>query len=390
MKKLIRKRAIYDSNEIKDIVALIDYYGLKVLPIGPGQKYRTKNLALNSKDYTSLANCMLIEIKDTKLEITTQYYKYKELVKKGFAPTTWVFDLNEETDFISSGHSCFVQLQKYYKFNKITETPEVMEHLKNWYDEETGKFVCSASPIIGFNPKYDKVELKDCYEYDLNSAYSSVFMDKIPDTTSSPRYETTLKDNEIGFLLDDQLMIIEGKGKYADIIFPLINTPEPIKEFCTKYYNQKKLAKKGSSEKLEAKAMLNLPIGYMQRFNPFVRAYIVHKCNQKIKSLIDENTLFWNTDAIFTLNKREDLDIGTEIGQFKEEKIKNLRYSGNAYQINDEIPVYRGIPKQWFKSFEKTHNRPWNILTDSLPERCNVWRFDFNKLKLIKEQIYEE
>jgi hypothetical protein len=110
--------------------------------------------------------------------------------------------------------------------------------------------------------------------------------------------------------------------------------------------------------------MLNLPIGYCQRYNPFLRSYVVNKCNNKIKAIIDHNTLFWNTDAIFSRVRRPELELGTEIGQFKEIHCNTLTYVGNVYQINNEDPTYRGISKSWFKAFEKEHGRKYNLLLD--------------------------
>lgn len=110
--------------------------------------------------------------------------------------------------------------------------------------------------------------------------------------------------------------------------------------------------------------MLNLPIGYCQRYNPFLRSYVVNSCNEVIKRLIDDDTLFWNTDAIFSRKRRPELELGTEIGQFKEIHCDTLSYVGNVYQINNEDPTYRGISKSWFKAFEKKNGRKYDLLKD--------------------------
>ena len=138
--------------------------------------------------------------------------------------------------------------------------------------------------------------------------------------------------------------------------------------------------------------MLNLPIGYCQRYNPFLRAYVVHSCNEVIKQLIDDDTLFWNTDAIFSLKRRPELEIGTDIGQFKEIKCDTLSYVGNVYQINDEDPTYRGISKSWFKSFEKTYGRKYDLLKDfdKSISRINYYNLNWKELKLEVNEIWEE
>ena len=147
-----------------------------------------------------------------------------------------------------------------------------------------------------------------------------------------------------------------------------------------KWYNKKKNST--GVEKETAKAMLNLPIGYTQRYNPFLRSYIVHRCNFQIFDLIDKDSLFWNTDAIFSRRRRTDLKIGDNIGEFKEIHYKVVRYIGNVYQLDKEIPVYRGIPKAWFRAFERENGRPFDLLLDDIPKPMNLYEWDWDKLEL--------
>lgn len=176
----------------------------------------------------------------------------------------------------------------------------------------------------------------------------------------------------------------------ADIKFKLIDTPKKLKDFLIRWYNRKKNST--GNEKLEAKAMLNLPIGYCQRYNPFLRSYVVNTCNKVIKDIIDENTLFWNTDAIFSKVRRPELEIGNEIGQFKEIKCDKLVYVGNVYQINDEDPTYRGISKTWFKSFEKEYGRKYDLLKDydKTISRINYYDLNWETLKLEVNELWQK
>jgi hypothetical protein len=161
-----------------------------------------------------------------------------------------------------------------------------------------------------------------------------------------------------------------------------------VTAYCNKWYGIKNKAKQENNEelKLKAKAFLNLPIGYSQRYNPFLRAYVVHNCNKVINDLVNANKdycLFWNTDAIFTIKPLDDeLILGENIGEWKKIEGNKLRYKGNTYQIDDNIPVYKGIPKAWFKAFEKREGRKFNLFLDKAPERCNKYEFDFKTLKL--------
>jgi hypothetical protein len=197
------------------------------------------------------------------------------------------------------------------------------------------------------------------------------------------------KKDEIGFILDDELSIVKP-GYMADVKFRLIDTPKKLKDFLIKWYDIKKNSK--GNKKLEAKAMLNLPIGYCQRYNPFLRSYVVNSCNEVIKQLIDDDTLFWNTDAIFSLKRRPELELGAEIGQFKEIHCDTLSYIGNIYQINSEDPTYRGISKSWFKAFEKENGRKYDLLKDydKSIDRINYYNLNWEELKLEVNNIWRE
>lgn len=375
-----RKRIITTVTQVNSLIKCIDRFDLKVVCTGIGAKWRTfeQYRAQLKTRWTGFQDNMLIHLTDTKLEITT--YWGPELCKV----CTYIFNLNKQEETIEQGIRCFAELCKYFNIPKA-ETYN-FERLDNWYNEETGKYACSAKPILYYNEKYNKKEINNCYEYDLNSAYTSTILNKIPDL-SNPKYEKKVGRNQVGFLIDDDLTMIRP-GIYADIMFDIIDTPQGLKDYCNNWYNVKKMAR-DKFEKEHAKSMLNLPIGYCQRYNPFFRAWVVHNCNERIKKLMDEDTLICNTDAIFSKRKLN-LDIGTEVGQFKEIKGKTLRIKGNNYQIDNEIPKYRGIPKEWFMFWELKNKRKYNILTDGSPPRANLYDWDWETLTLSKRLVWNE
>ena len=383
---LKRKQIIKSAEEINKMLSLIDYYGLTPIKIGRGQKYKSLESWKigNNISKISLSQYMIIELKDTKIEITTRYYEYG-------VPTTYIFDLNNEDIFIRSGLDYFKEFSRAYKVPKADKYN--IDRLNKYKDTENNKYVCSASPILDYNRKYEKQLLENCYEYDLNSAYANTLLRKIPDLENPviAKWPDQIKvnKNEVGFILDDTLSIVNS-GYMADIKFKLIDTPQKLKDFLIRWYNRKKNSI--GNEKLEAKAMLNLPIGYCQRYNPFLRSYVVNTCNKVIKDLIDENTLFWNTDAIFSKVRRPELEIGNEIGQFKEIKCDKLVYVGNVYQINDEDPTYRGISKTWFKSFEKEYGRKYDLLKDydKTISRINYYDLNWETLKLEVNELWQK
>lgn len=364
----LKRRVTIKVKEFSKVIKAIKDCGLKIIQVGYRKDYPSIEVAermLGTK--LNLSEYAIIEERLTKIEVTTKWYDPQ------LRPTTYICSLNDEDIFAADGHKCFCEMQKSYKI------PRADEHLAKYLDPETGKYVCSASPIIGYNEKYNRQVLYDCYEYDINSAYSSVLLSGIPDLYRPMWAFRKVKPGEVGFLLDDQLTLIMP-GNFADVIFPFIKCPRTLAAFIQKWYDKKKATK--GNEHLEAKAMLNLPVGYSQRYNPFLRAYVVHRCNYWIRNIIDENTLFWNTDAIYSKTRRNDLKIGDSISCFKEIHIKRLIYKENTYQVDSELPTYRGVPKSWFKRFEKEHGRPFNIIEDDLPKMYNKYRFNSETLKL--------
>ncbi len=368
-----RKRIITTIKEVSDIVRNIRKYCCKIIRIGRGTEFRSFNEYVSKESYNGLNLDAIIELKDTKLELTTIYGPL-ELGK----PCTYIFDLNGKEIFSVSGLQCFAEFSRYFKMPKAKDYQ--FDRLDKFFDEETARYSCSAKPILGYNKDFNGQELYNCYGYDVNSAYTYTIMNKIPDLNNPifGKYMIRVGENQVGFILDDDLTMVT-KGNVADIVFNLIDTPNKLKEYCNKYYQLKK--ETSGTDKLTAKAYLNLPIGYSQKTNPFFRSYVVSSCNNRIKSLLDKNSLFWNTDAIYSKTKR-DFEIGNDLGEFKEISYKTIRYKGNIYQTDNDIPTYRGIPKQWFKSFENKNGRAFNILIDDIPCLSNKYEWDWDMLVL--------
>lgn len=303
--------------------------------------------------------------------------KYKE---PKYRATRYVCWLDGKVRPAISGMQCFNELQRHC-FKAVKANKYECEELDKMVDEETGKYACSAGPIVGYNPKYEMQAITDAYEYDINSAYSSVMLEGMPNV-NRPYMNAVIKPGQVGFLLDRECTMITKPGCFADFVFDIIQLDDRQKAYIQRLYEKKSKAK-DELEKASAKLMLNASIGYYQRWNPFVRAYIVHKCNERIKGLIDDDTVLWNTDAIISRRKRPELDIGASIGQFKEERIGRLAYRGNNYQIDLELPKYRGVPKGWFEE-------DWDMLVDELPSRDNAYLYDLESNELKENERHHE
>lgn len=331
-----------------------------------------KAIKMSVKDF-SYTKYDIIKENDSKLIIETMMWEPR------FKATRYICDLNEEEQPEIKGLRAFNEFQRWcYKAPHVKTYNH--KRINELLDKDSGKYTFSAGPIIDYNKAYENTELYNIYEYDINSAYASNVLDKIPDLYN-PQFNTKLKRGQVGFLLDNECSMTEVVGTYCEVVFNLIELTDEQKKYINNLY-YKIHHETNKIKRAEYKVIMNAAIGYYQRFNPFMRSYIVNKCNSRIKSLLDDNSILWNTDAIFSLKSRPELEIGDEIGQFKEIQINRFAYHGNNYQINYDLPKYRGIPKAWFK-------KNWDILKDPIPKRCNKYKFVNMKL-IINEEYYEK
>lgn len=366
-KKPIDRIKEITPEEMSSLIDKLNSFGIRYVRIGEGTKYPTRKAALKSAEWSSFATCATIEETLATLEVTTKYWGDK------FQVTTWSCSLNGIPTITVNGRVAYMQFQRAAKIPTLKQLGIEEDFALS---KITGRYQYSAIPMIGSKTQ-NKAVFRNVYMYDRNSAYASTIALKMPSFKVLDR-DRVVKVGEIGWLLTENLAL-RYPGQYADYITPLIDTPIEVKNYIKKWYDLKNTGDQN------AKAMLNFPIGYYQRTNPLFRAYVVNSCNDTIYRLIsEEDTILWNTDAIYTLKPRK-LTIGEEIGQWKVEKIDKITIFGCNYQVNNDTPVYRGIPKQWFESFERIHGRPFDLERDDIPKRINRWYFDRSRMKL--EQI---
>ena len=131
---------------------------------------------------------------------------------------------------------------------------------------------------------------------------------------------------------------------FAEYIFPLIKSP--FKPFIDKYYELKVKYSNDKKKKAKYKQILNIPTGYVQRLNPFLRNAIIYYAKEYVKQYIDENTLYVNTDSIISLTERPDIPLhDTELGKFKCDHRGTFMYwAQGCYEWNGE-KHNQGIPQ---------------------------------------------
>lgn len=321
-----------------------------------------------------------IEIKRTNVSLT---------YKRGSKVKTYTFRLDGQENIKHiTGMEAYRILKSYYP-----ELPDLQKEKEYGYHEtpnEPVKYhwdnkIASCSAILGFNEEKSGKRYENCYGYDLNSAFNFAMLKPMPDTSVKAKEWSKVKKNEIGFTYDDNgdfKTVFEGH--YAQYVFPLMESP--FKRFVEVWYNNKKNAKT-KEEKQKAKNVLVYAVGYLQKHNPFLRAAIINYSNDYIKSFIDENTLYWNTDSIISTVRRPDIEcnLGNEIGQWKIEHIGTFAYNGNNYQWNNSIPTVRGVPKSWFK---KMFPDGFDVLRDEIPFEGNAYYIDKEDNYKLKECKY--
>lgn len=353
--KRIRNVSIREMNRI---IKHADQYSNIIL----GVSYEDR-ITLPEYKNCSLAVYSYLKEHEVKIEFTTKYGT------KDFQPCTYICRLDGEIDADVRGVDAYRVLRKHYKEVKVKDIPEIKEVMPK---NERDGYLYSAGPEVGYDEAFDNTR-HEVFIYDINSAYATQMMDKIPDI-SSFRFYDEVKEDECGFLLQEGLPLVPV-GYQADLVCKLIESP--YKEFARTWYDKKKNGDKET--RAFAKAILNLAVGYLQRTNPFIRAWIVHGCNERIINLLDENSCMWNTDAIYSVVPRFDLIIGNEIGEWKYEYYKEFAQKGNNYQKDWEQPHYRGINRKWF-------NDKFDLLVDTLPTReMNIYYLKGKRIYKKKE-----
>lgn len=315
-----------------------------------------------------------VEVAESRVSLFTQWGASRSSTK-----TEYQFWLDGTERFVGDPALCYTEFvnteNAYQKFKKIDEMDDYIQSMIP-YDDKNEKYTMSARPML--KKFYSDYFEGNVWVYDLNSAYAWAAMQDQPDTTKDYLKDCEVPEGYVGFLLDSELTMIEAGG-YAEIAFPLMESP--FKKYMKKWYEKKRNATT-KEEKATAKQHLLIPIGFLQKSQPFIRANIVHSINYKMARLCDKDTIYVNTDAIYSKVPRYDLEMGEDIGQFKVEKTCKARLKGFCIQYlnedgtSDEVK-YRGVGKARF-------GKDYNLLTDGLPEINNIYRYN-EKINRIEE-----
>lgn len=306
---------------------------------------------------------------ETTIKITFKLCKEK---------ITWKLDKdNRKHSNVSVGTVCS-EFSRTYPIQKVEEILGIKrDKTLNMIDHKPNNFRMNIGSAKGhhFNINKDgkeKVYETQAWEYDMSQAYGQMLKLPLPDTPTC-RKDSFLEANEIGFIkcgatrTGTQLRMVEEPGLFCDYCFkqmqsPYIDKVNKIMEQITLETDELKI--------LELKNKFRYFVGQLQNVNPFWRATVIERCNNLIKSLSDNNTIYSNTDSIVSRVERKDIEQLVDIKFKSKHQGQTFRLSKSNkdfYQWNDELPTVSGKQKLYVEYYNKTHSKPFILNENELP-----------------------
>lgn len=320
---------------------------------------RKKRLIKDPVEFNKLVSCVEKWQKyDHKYGPNIKQEGYYAIIKTPKLDT--LFDLTGEADdekfaipvssiILSVAHT--LSKIDYDKIDKDLERRErfgYKEHCDRRTEHKT-HITWNIKPAISLSWVAEEFANQDlvCWSYDINSSYPAALLKPMPDTTKEPYMYARIKENQIGF--DDNGAVTTDLGVKMKYVFDLM--PSPFVDYVNENYKMKKLAK-SKEEKFYYKARLNYFNGLLARHNIFLYNTVLYYAARKIRSYLDDSTVYCNVDSIVSLQERPDIEIGDEIGLFKIEHSQQVFkfLSPGIYQWQDENGNkdihYKGLEKK--------------------------------------------
>lgn len=210
----------------------------------------------------------------------------------------------------------------YREMNREAHIPDIVKADPAFHDYTASPFQDSISS----QRNRERMLYKDVICYDTNLTYFYLLNRQFPDV-NKPQGFGVVEKGQVGFKISPKKIIgsdgrvrncltMVPEGRLADFRYPLTENM-PFES-----YVQKKLQalKDHPEDRGEIKNQIVVSVGVMAHHNPIWRAFIVETANQRIKSLMDENSIYCNTDCIISTVPRPDIPISTLPGDFKIEE----------------------------------------------------------------------
>lgn len=215
--------------------------------------------------------------------------------------------------------------------------------------------VYTSSAFMYYDTKYNNTYLPYAIGYDMNNCYLAALNTDVPVMSTMRKFGIVTFD-EIGFDVTGEKVLynknnaqeirsrmrVRRAGECATYIFK--RQKSPFKRYIKKMSDNIQFAKQTGNKPLlgRLKTEIVVSIGNLQNHNPFLRCAIVEEANRRIQSLIDENTVYCNTDCIISTVKRGDIPISPKVGDFKIENEGGFIYNGFNFKWDNGKENQRG------------------------------------------------
>lgn len=242
------------------------------------------------------------------------------------------------------------------------------------------EFDCNVSNLGGYSDHHpDKAgHYKYAICYDVNKSFFNACNNLMP-TELVDRFRAP-ESNEVGFN-SNGIPVIGPSSINCAWVFKF-ERHKGLDRYVEIY--TKKLLEASQDKVLtnKYKKEINYSIGNLANHNPFLRNMIVWYSNIFVKSKVDDNTIWSNTDSIISTVRRPDLEIGTGVGQFKIEHEGSFVQAITGYQWPEENKVTcSGLSQDQIKLYEQRTNKQF-ILGQTPNADVNnqfLWRYNYEK-----------
>lgn len=290
-------------------------------------------------------------IEDNGYTLKVTYKPYKKAI-------TYQFDLDGKYQTTTTPVNSTSQMSRIYKIEKTIDILGI--------DSDD---IPDCKPLLYKNVNYDGKGVA-AYEYDLTQAYAQMLMLPLP-ITKSMKTKAKLNAGQIGFVdIDGSLRLITDPSEFDDVCDYVFDVMEsPYKKWIQTLFNRCDKAQT-KDEKNDIKNIYRYAIGCLRHTNQFWRATIIGRCNNLVKSYMNKDTVYCNTDSLISTTRR--LDIESD-ANFK----WSLKHCGNVfkwqkgkmnYQWDLETPSMKGPLKRYVQYYNETHDEKWDILKDPIPQ----------------------
>lgn len=387
----------------------LDFYRVSVSKMNELLSDKRYNYEVTSENFIKLVNeGKTSEVSGRRAVVESDIHEVALFRMNGTYPVCYYCLLDdregEERVYLSkkfgpvTGYKAFCNLKRFC--HDIPET--------NGYDDAE----ISASQFMYKNRK--KIgTFKNSICFDRNSAFTASMLEWFADFTNDLG-PGVVEDGEVGFtqnvMADDEnfVPILGEDGLPASHRFKLAPVPDGVVKYCKKWLKKKESAKKGSMERLVAKAYLNFAPGALQNHCCWYRALIVGMSNRYMLSLgmkfvekFGRNCLeYGHCDSwAIDLDKapRDEVMkimgplIGEKVGEFKIEHEGACSLSSTAYQWDGCCPTWNGVSKVRLERFEEIYGHQFHInnredeaLLDAIP--LDYSRHKFNASRMVIER----